>query len=129
MKDLIRKRLREEISATEAYDTKGTIDTIIDGKRNVGWLGLTKDYELRYIKDSGLSVIKVVKNPGSYIIFDSSSPGAMENARELLQISNKYGGYLAFNATKEDAYRIGQILGYKEEDIQNYIKGNKDLKK
>jgi hypothetical protein len=41
---------------------------------------------------------------------------------ELKDIAEKYKGYLASNATAEDTRRIGQLLDYDEDKIEQFIK-------
>jgi hypothetical protein len=72
------------------------------------------------IKDNRMKTLKVNGNPFQpYIIYN---PGAEKNAKELKAIAEKYGGYLAFNATEQDTRRIGELLGYKKADIDAFIK-------
>jgi hypothetical protein len=72
------------------------------------------------INKNDLHYIDVPKNPyPTYIVFTKEG---QKDAFELLSIANKYGGYLSPKATKDETIRIGQLLGYKNEDIQNFIK-------
>jgi len=48
---------------------------------------------------------------------------------ELLQIANKYGGKLHYDANEEDSRRIGQILNYHPNEIEDYIRHNKNIKR
>ena len=52
------RHLNEEIDASEAYTDEGAIQTILDGKRNVGLVMLTPD-EVEDLKQKGLNVIVV----------------------------------------------------------------------
>jgi hypothetical protein len=123
----------EEIDPSEASNYKGSIDTIIKGKRNVGQIALGKNANIKYvndfikwIEDHSLKTIKVPSNPhNAYIIFN---PQARAEAEELKDIAEKYNGYLSAEATDEDTRRIGQILGYKKEAVEAFIKKQKENK-
>ena len=125
MKELIRKLLRESISASEAYKDSDSIKTVIDNKRNVCFICFVKD-ELKQIAiNNNLKYIKVPKNiHDCYIIYREEGKG---QALELLNITNKYDGYLSSQASAKDTRRIGQLLDYHEEEIEDFIK-DKNLK-
>lgn len=124
MKDFIKKRLKEAISASDAYSNKNAIQTVIDGKRDLGFITLIgsdipESTFWSLIKNNGLKTISIPSNKyKGYIYFRN---GSEDKARELMDIAEKYGGYLAHNATPEDTRRIGQLLGYHESDIDDYI--------
>lgn len=119
MKKFIKGLLREVISASEAHTTTGSIQTIVDGKRNVGFMQLNKR-EVDYVSSLGLKLIKVPSNKyDSYVVFKS---GYESDAMELLEIAEKHDGYLSHKASDDVTRRIGQILGYNVEDIEKHIK-------
>jgi hypothetical protein len=124
---LTRPAIREEIDAAEARNTEDSIQTVIDKKRDIGWLtikGATIPEQQIWsmIKDNGLKTLKVNGSPFQpYIIYN---PGAEKKAKELKAIAEKYGGYLAYNATEQDTRRIGELLGYKKADIDAFIRKN-----
>jgi len=114
----------EEISASEAYRDENALKAVIDGKRDLGFITLKTATipEKTFwdeIKKHGLKTVNLPLNP--YNAFIYFRKGAELNAIELANIANKYGGYLSYKATKEEAIRIGQLLGYKESDIQDYV--------
>ncbi len=118
-------KLDEFISAREAYRDRSAIQTVIDGKRDVGFITIigsadvNKDEFWDLIKTHDLGAIKLPKNPfNAYIYYRKS---AKRNAKELEKIANKYGGYLSYEATKEETRRIGELLGYNKKDIDEYI--------
>lgn len=130
MKNLIQKLLRESINEiindSDAYNNYDSIMTIINNKRNVGFVVMLRPDEIKLIKDNKIHAIKVPLNPNNaYIIYNDK--GKID-ALELLKIAEKYDGYLAYNATEKDSRRIGQLLGYKESDIDAYIIHNKKLR-
>ena len=119
MKTFIKSKLREEIDAMQATTQDGSINTIIDGERNIGFIVEPNKYVRDIIKQYHLKVIRVPSHPNNtYIIY---KPESETEANELLAIAEKYGGYLSVHATKKDSFRIGQLLGYKESDIYDYI--------
>jgi hypothetical protein len=123
LRQILKEELDEEIKASEAYSTYNSIKTLIDGKRDVAFVGKST-YIYLLSKYHGLKVIKV-PNSDNYIIYKK---GAEDKANELLDIANKYGGFLHWQATDEDSRRIGQLLGYNQEDIEDYIKNSKKNK-
>jgi len=123
LKQLLKEELAEEIKASEAYSDYNSIKTIVDGKRDVAFVGKST-YIYLLSKYHGLKVIKV-PNSDNYIIYKK---GSEDKANELLDIANKYGGFLHWQATDEDSRRIGQLLGYNQEDIEDYIKNSKKNK-
>ena len=115
------------IRAHEAHNDDNAIETVITGRRNLGIIGLTHNSLTNnfwdIIKDNNLNVLKVPSNKyGLYIYF---RPGAETQAQELKDIAEKYNGYLAYNADENDTRRIGQLLNYHQNDIEDFIKRTK----
>jgi len=124
MKDFIKKLLRETINASEAHRDEDALKTVIDGKRDLGFITLKvatipEKTFWDEIKKHGLRTISLPLNP--YNAFIYFRKGAELKALELSNIANKYGGYLSYEATRDETIRIGQLLGYKESDISDYI--------
>lgn len=124
MKTFIKTRLREAISASEAYRDENAIQTVIDGKRDVGFIPLIgttlgRDNFWTLVKKHNLKTLKVPSNDYEAYIYYNERGEA--HAKELWSIAEKYGGYLAYNASIEDTRRIGQLLGYNDADIEDYI--------
>ncbi len=122
------KGLKEEISAEEAYKDKSSVKTVLDGKRKLGFIVLDgMDFPERnfwdIVKKFDLGIVKVPSNPHRAYIFHVK--GAENEANELKDIAEKYNGYLSHKATDEDTRRIGQLLGYKAEDIESHIEKRK----
>lgn len=119
--------LNETIKAEDAHRDENAIQTVIDGKRDLGFLtvnGSTLPEKIIWtmIKDGGLKTIKLPENKhNAYIYY---RPGAEKKAKELADIANKYGGYLSWEATKEESKRIGELLDYDKRDIDWYINKN-----
>lgn len=123
--------IREDISASEAYDDVSSMQSIADGKRNVGFLALYGQSEAQELKsiiqDNNLKVLKVNRpsspNEEVNIVY---RPGSEAQAKELRALAEKYDGYLAWYATEEDTRKIGQLLGYRKSDVEDYIKNHAD---
>lgn len=115
-------KLMMEIRASEGYDVLSSILSVIQGKRGVGFdsIGYTQKYLLMLVKN-GLDFYICPSNEQNVVFF---RPEYEKDAKELLHIAEKYGGYLAWNATEKDARRIGELLGYEKEDIDDYIKNH-----
>lgn len=124
--------LREVISAAQAHRDEDAIQTVIDGERNLGFIAtkastMSEEDIWNAIKNGGLETVEVKGNAYDAHIY--YRPEAKAEALELKAIAEKYGGYLLHNAPDEDSRRIGQLLGYRDDDIEAYIEKNKDKKK
>jgi hypothetical protein len=118
--------MSEEIDPSEAYNDVDAINTLADKKRDVAFI-VTKSntpenwkYVQKVIKDNDIKVMYVKGNP--YDAYIAYLPGSENKAIQLKDLAEKYGGYLASNATAEDTRKIGQLLGYNEEAIEKFIK-------
>jgi hypothetical protein len=120
--------LNEAIRAEDAHRDENAIQTVIDGKRDLGFITLrgtvlsSPEEFWELVKKHGLKTIKLPENKfEAYIYY---RPGAEKKAKELADIANKYGGYLSYEATKEESRRIGELLDYDKRDIDWYINKN-----
>jgi len=121
-----KKKIHEEINAKDAYNEYGSVKTIVDGKRNIAFTTLDNPVVRLLIKMNGLKKIKVESSDATnYVIYKE---GSEKDASELVDIANKYGGTLNYEASEEDSRRIGQILGYIPQDIDDYIQHNKKIR-
>ena len=125
---LFEEFINETIRSEEAHRDKSAIQTVIDGKRDMGFITIKtavdigRDEFWNLVKTHNLGTIKLPENPfEAYIFFNK---GAEKKAKELAKIANKYGGYLSYEATKQESKRIGELLGYDKIDIDWYIKKN-----
>jgi hypothetical protein len=125
--------LKEVIKASEAYTDVESIQTILDDKRGVAFVAKrgtsSEDWKTiqKMIADNNLKTIYVEGNPNeAYVVY---AQGYEKDANELKGIAEKYGGYLSSKASEEDSRRIGQLLGYDESDIENYITRNREFNK
>ena len=116
--------INEDIDPLEAITIVGSVQTIVDGKRDVGYIVLkhsSKD-EIEQIKtlvsDNNLKIQPVRGEQKTIIIYKAGNESAV---KELKDIAEKYNGYLSYKATEEESRRIGEILGYSKESIDKYI--------
>jgi hypothetical protein len=121
--------IKENIDASEAHSEIGSIQTVIDGKRNVGILTFKNksDKMYKYIKKSDLNTLEYFREDGDLVCIFYND-GFKDDAVELMNISLKYNGYLSVYATEEDSIRIGQILGYTDKSISEYILRNRYIR-
>lgn len=117
--------LQEEISRDEVVRDLESVQTIVDGKRGVAFIAEigtpAEDWKAiqSLIKDNHLKAMHVKGNEhNAFVVY---AQGHEKDATELKDIAEKYGGYLAWNATKEDSRRIGELLSYKKDEIDDYI--------
>ena len=126
VQESIRRILKEEISAKEAYTEYDSIKTVADGKRDVAFTTLYEPLSKLLVLMNGLKKIKVVSDDEvNYIVYRE---GSEDKAKELLRIAKKYGGLLHYEATEEDSRRIGQLLNYNSDEIEEYIDHNRKIK-
>ena len=122
---MIRLRdLIQEIKASDAYNDRDAIKTVIDGRRPLGFISLvnapfSRDEFWNIASRYKLQVVPVESNPYEAYIYYSA--GNRDAAIELRDIANKYDGYLSAEATKQDTIRIGQLLGYDQADIDDFV--------
>lgn len=119
-------KLEEEISRDEALRDVDSVQTLVDGKRGVAFItrggNSSQDWEaIRNMVDtSDLKTMHVKGNEyDAYIVYVQ---GYANDATELKNIAEKYGGYLHVEATAAETRRIGELLGYKKDEIDAYIK-------
>jgi hypothetical protein len=125
--DTFQQFLTESIRAEEAYQDRSAVQTVIDGRRDLGFITIrTSTLPVAefwtMIESNGLETIPVEGNRYEACIY--FRPEALDQALELKAIAEKYGGYLAWDASEADSRRIGELLGYEDEDIDTYINKN-----
>lgn len=116
--------IKETINPNEAYTEVESVQTICDGKRGIAFVAGLSNVDANKISDMiydyNLDILKVPSNPHeAYIIF---KPEYKERAKRLLNIAEKYGGYLSHKATLEDTVEIGRLLEYDEDSVQEFVK-------
>jgi hypothetical protein len=115
--------ISESIKASEAYNEIDSIQTIIDGKRDIGFIGFLRDSEkikdiIRFAVNNGVKLIEVGNREKgkAWVIYKNNK----ENAMKLVDFAESKNGYLR-DETPEEARFVGELLGYSEESIQEYI--------
>jgi hypothetical protein len=112
----LKQFINEEIHAKEAATANDAIQTVIDGKREVGYSQLSDDH-LKTLKLNNIPYIKVPrKDNWNYYIFYTNK----EKALRLLDISQKHNGIL-HDESFDEAVEIGKLLGYYDDDIDGYV--------
>lgn len=118
--------MTKTIRASEAHCEEMALETVISGRRDLGTISTKykkKHDLLSFIKKAGLKTLRIPSNP--YELYIYYKPGAEDKAEELKNIAEKYNGYFAYWATEEDTRRIGQLLSYDNNDIEEFINKNK----
>ena len=125
----ILNEIKENIDPSEANGNLNAVQTLVDGKRKVAMIVLKGQSNaadtIKLINDNGLKKIGLDQRPGdeAYVVY---VPGAEADAKELHNILNRYGGYASIKASYEDTRRMGELLGYKKETINAFLKKNYD---
>ncbi len=115
--------LFEEINAHEAFDLKGTISTILNGKRNIAiWSkgDLTNEIITKLHSD-GIKMLPVPKHgkitkDSNVIMYKSPS-----KAGDLYNYMINHKGFIS-DSTPEEAWSIGKMLEYTDNSVMDYIK-------
>ena len=124
--DILTEVLVEEIDPSEAYTDEGAINTIIDGKRGVGFLAVYYDSHKKLLDktiENGLKYIAMPQQGGSFkdsVAYVIYRPGAEEKAMQLAKIARKHGGYVPIE-TPEETYEIGILLGYYPDKVKEFV--------
>lgn len=118
------KVIKEYIDPMEGTTEISSVQTLVDGKRGVCFVASLNSHEANVISDmiydNNLEIIKVPSNPHeAYIIF---KPDYKENAIKLLNIAEKYDGYLAWYAEEDDSREIGRLLEYDPDSVEDFIR-------
>ena len=116
--------LNEIVRRNETLDDINSLKTVINGKRDVGFIHLTKEYYKMVVKyNIGVIPVRMVsQNSMMAIIYRDKS-----KAQKLHVIAMRHNGYLDDNSPIE-AREIGRLLGYNENDIEKYVHNKYDKK-
>lgn len=110
------KLITETIHPSQAYTDKESLQTVVDGKRNVGFIGAFNNKLKKMVEKLGLGVIEV----GNHNFVFYRKEGQRE-ALKLAAIAKRNGGYLPIN-TPEETYAIGILLGYNEDAVKAFVR-------
>ena len=126
---LIKEYIDETVEPEDVRRDRPALQTILDGKRNVGFLVIynqeTKELFDIAIK-AGLKHISIPQREGSFgktvanVIYRK---GHEQDAMRLAKIARKNEGYLPVN-TPEETYEIGILLGYNPEKVKEFVLKN-----
>lgn len=109
----------EEIDASEAHSDDGSIRSVLDGSRDIGFVSLF-DEEIN--KLDGFEYLVLEPNPfrgfKNYVFY--KQPHAKEKANTLYSIAQKHSGYLK-DESPDEARAIGELLSYSDESINDYV--------
>lgn len=131
--NLIKESIDEEIHPSEAYRDMDDIQTIIDGKRGVGFIAALVPSILndmvKKADEAGLNMFKIQRaKDAAYVIY---ADGYEKQARELVNIAQKFDGYLPCckgqGITPDEVYRIGRLLGYYRDNVIEFVTDKFDL--
>ena len=113
------EQLNEEIDASEAYRDEDGLQTILDGKRNVGgYVTYNRKNVIQMLEDTGLNILPLSDNPyGLVIVFNDKG---RENAMRLWKFAISKGGYFQ-DSTPDEARFIGKMLEYTDTSIETYV--------
>jgi hypothetical protein len=119
----LQSKLVEEIHPSEAYKDADGVKTVIDGRRDVGFISDAYGYNdtlIQNIKDAGLMLIPMKQSHHAATAYVFYRKGAEENAQKLASIARKHGGYLPIE-TPEETYVIGRLLGYEKDAVEEFV--------
>lgn len=115
--------ISESIKASEAYNEIDSIQTIIDGKRDIGFIGFNNINEkmrdiIRFAVNNGVKLIEVGNREKgkAWVIYKNNK----DRALSLAEFASSKNGYLN-DQTPEEAMFVGKLLGYSDDSIEEYI--------
>jgi hypothetical protein len=112
--------ISEEIDAKEVYNDTNynkALKSVINGKRDVCFIEMNQA-NVNLVEKNKLRIIPTrmtLQNTMMAIVYRDSI-----KAHKLYDIAKSHGGYLN-DKSAEEAREIGQLLGYKEASIEEYI--------
>jgi hypothetical protein len=113
----LKKRLFETIEPKEAYTFDTSLQTVVNGRRGVGFSGGLNYSELNKLKNSKLKFIHI-KDNNAYVYYRD---GFEEQAQNLANIARLNNGFLPVKKP-EETYTIGILLGYNKESVIEFVK-------
>ena len=129
-------KIKETVDPKSVNTNEKSIQSVIDGKRGVGFVSLVDDEWKEKVKNAKLKMLGPIHQKHHngyenqmYVIFNPNISNAEEKARELFTIALRNNGYV--NAkSPEGVRRIGELLDYNKEAIDAFIKkrfGEKEI--
>ena len=118
-----------EIDSLTDNNNLKIIKSVLNGKRNIGFVELNKN-NIKSIEKNNIGVIPVRMKPNNTLMCIIYNKNDKDNAFRLYNIVKKNGGYLT-DKSPEEAKEIGLLLGFNDAIIDEYIRRkyeNKNLK-
>lgn len=119
---LPRGLMNEDIDASEAFSNEGSIKTVIDGKRDIGFVEINKNIA-QTLEKYNIGVIPARMASAYVMMAIIYRVDAKDKAFKLYDIIKRNNGYLN-EKSPEEAREIGRLLGYTERSIDEYIRRN-----
>ena len=114
--NLIIDVMSEGIEPSEGNDVVGTIQTLIDNKRDLGFAPFLSRDQISVLNQNGVGLLPIKRNIGiGYILYKNK-----QKAHELYDYMVTKNGYLTDN-TPEEAMLTGKLLGYSDSSINKYV--------
>lgn len=121
------ENINEGIKPSEAYNELDSIQTILDGKRDISFIATSGDPRIdntkaikayNLAKENGLNIIEVEnrRKGQAWVIYKDDE----DRAKLLAGFASTKGGYLN-DQTPEEARFVGNLLEYDPEEVENYI--------
>jgi len=122
MINYIFENINEDIDASEARDDESSLQTILNGKRNIALIGLSNPLIKEKVINAGLNIINVhqTDHPSSIETSIVYRDGHEKQANKLHDFMKSRGGYVN-DRTPQEAYIIGKLLEYSDESILQYV--------
>lgn len=119
--DILEKSINEEIDGREAETEKGSLRTLLGGKRNVAFISINEKLR-RLLEKRGYGIILVRRHDIDKfswwsIVYNNEGN---DHAHILYKLAQSKHGYLK-DRTPDEAREIGRLLGYSEDSIKNFI--------
>jgi len=102
------KIFKEEIHPMEAKNPNSSIQTLIDGKRGVGFTSIDKA-NMDLIEKNNLKILPVRIIDNNTLMCVIYRPESKQEALQLYSIAKSNGGYL-MDKNPEEAREIGKLL-------------------
>jgi tRNA nucleotidyltransferase/poly(A) polymerase/GNAT superfamily N-acetyltransferase len=112
--------MNENIEASEVYSNDDSIKTVIGKKRDIGFVEINKAI-FQSLEKYRIGVIPVRMVTAYVMMAIIYHQTAKDKALRLFNIVKQHNGYLK-DKTPEEAREIGQLLGYTERSIAEYIR-------
>lgn len=115
--------INEDIDASDAYGDEKSLQTLVDGRRDIALMSLYNPELEKIVANNGFNVIRIKQTNHSPTIKMSIvyRDGYEKQANRLHEIIKSHGGYVA-DETPNEAYEIGKLLQYTDDSIKSYIK-------